>query len=89
MDIEKHKQEFDRIIEKYNLADEEKAEEIAKFLTDAKKEAVSAKEFATLFGMEVEEAILFLSFIEKGIKFREKTSLKWYFISLFVLLIIQ
>jgi len=76
MDIEKHKQEFDKIIDKYNLKDEDKAEEIAKFLTDNKRKEVSAKEFATLFGMEVDEVVLFLSFIEKGIKFREKTSLK-------------
>jgi len=76
MDIKKHKEEFDKIIDKYNLGSEEKAEEIAKFLTDSKKDQVSAKEFATLFGMEVSGAVTFLSFIEKGIKFREKTSLK-------------
>tara|TARA_Y100000310_G_scaffold334803_1_gene415379 strand:- start:925 stop:1146 length:222 start_codon:yes stop_codon:yes gene_type:complete len=71
MDLKKHKEEFDKIILKYNLSDHDKAEEIAVFLTDAKKKGTSASEFAKLFNMEVEEATIFLSFIEKGIKFKE------------------
>jgi hypothetical protein len=71
MDLIKHKQEFDKIISKYNLADHDKAEKIATFLTDSKKKDVSAKEFAKLFEMEIEEATIFLSFIEKGIQFKE------------------
>ena len=71
MELKQHKQEFDKIISKYNLSDQDKAEKIATFLTDSKKESVSPKEFAKLFKMEVEEATIFLSFIEKGIQFKE------------------
>jgi hypothetical protein len=71
MELKKHKEEFDKIISKYNLSDHDKAEKIATFLTDSKKEIVSPKEFAKLFKMEVEEATIFLSFIEKGIQFKE------------------
>jgi len=71
-DIAEHKKEFDKIIKKYNLADEEKADEIAKFLTDNKRKEISAEVFAQLFGMQEKEAKIFLSFIEKGIKFKKK-----------------
>ena len=72
MDIKEHKQEFDKIIEKYNLKDEEKAEEIANFLINSNKDKVSAEEFAKLFAMTKKEAMIFLSFIGKGIKFKEE-----------------
>jgi len=75
MDIAKHKSEFFKIIEKYRLNDVEKAEEIAHFLTNSKREKVSANEFASLFTMTEKEAMIFLSFIEKGIKFREDNTL--------------
>jgi|TARA_B100002003_G_C14085957_1_gene522378 hypothetical protein len=71
MDLKKHKDEFDKIISKYNLSDHDKAEEISTFLTNSKRESVSPKEFAELFGMTVKEATIFLSFIEKGIQFKE------------------
>ena len=69
--LKKHKEEFQKIIEKYSLVDEAKAEEIANFLTKNKQKEVSAKEFANLFTMTEKEAVIFLSWIEKGIKFRE------------------
>jgi hypothetical protein len=67
MDIEKHKSEFDRVVEEYGLA--EKAEEIAGFLL--KKSEITAEEFATFFAMTEHDAEIFLSFIEKGVRFRE------------------
>jgi hypothetical protein len=69
MDLEKHKQEFENIIKKYNLSSQEKANEIAIFLT---KNEIDIKEFATLFNMDKEDAIIFLSFIQKGIEYKEK-----------------
>ena len=68
MDIKQHAKQFKKIINKYNL--DAKAEEISHFLT--KQNSVSAKEFAKLFAMTEKEAVIFLSFIERGIKFREK-----------------
>ena len=80
MDVEQHFREFQRIIDKYSLSEEQKAREIAEFLTknkegmEEKKEIVSADEFATYFAMSKEEAVIFLSFIEKGIRFRESST---------------
>jgi len=71
MDIEKHSKEFQKIIQKYNLSDEKKAEAIANFLTKSSQKQVSAKEFSELFAMTQKEAVLFLSFVEKGIKFKQ------------------
>jgi len=67
MDTE-HKKKFLAVIEKYNLAD--KAEEIANYIL--KTEKVSAEEFAKLFAIEVDDAHVLISFIEEGIKFKEK-----------------
>ena len=36
MELKKHKEEFDKIISKYNLSDHDKAEKLATFLTDSK-----------------------------------------------------
>ena len=69
MEIAEHKKEFDRITEKYCLKDPEKAEEIANFLLKQKK--ISAEEFAKYFAMSEKDAKIFLSFIEKGISFKE------------------
>ena len=73
MEIEDHHKEFMNIIAKYALNSDEKAEEISLFLTNADKKAVSAEEFANLFEMELEEAITFLSFIQKGIEFKKNS----------------
>lgn len=71
-DIQKHKEAFDNILAKYNLRSEEKAEEIATFLTNQKEGVVSLDEFASLFGMQKEEAHIFLSFVARGLKFKEE-----------------
>lgn len=79
MDLFEHKQQFDEIIRKYNLDDQQKAEEISCFLTDKKnKDSVSYEEFSKLFLMTKDEAKLFLSFIATGLKFKEdmQSSLK-------------
>lgn len=70
MDLQEHKKKFEEIVQKYNLETPEKAEEIANFLTSEKN--VSVKEFAVLFAMGEEDAKIFFSFIEKGIKFKEE-----------------
>ena len=72
MDIQKHSNEFKNIIKKYSLDKKEKADEIATFLTKAAQNKVSAKEFAALFSMTEKEAVVFLSFIEKGIKLKDQ-----------------
>ena len=68
MDIATHKQKFDEVIKRYDLA--EKAEEIANYLTRHKE--INSSEFANLFAMDDADARIFLSFIRKGIEFREK-----------------
>lgn len=72
MNTAEHKKEFDKIIKKYNLNEEQKAEEISTYLTKHHGKIVSVEEFANLFAMTKDEAKIFLSFIEKGIRFREK-----------------
>ena len=71
-DIAEHKERFEAIAKKYDLKNEEKAGEIADFLTTPHKPGVAAHEFATLFGMTEEEATDFLSFIDRGLRFKEK-----------------
>ncbi|CAJ1942406.1 unnamed protein product [Cylindrotheca closterium] len=66
-----HKKEFDRIIAKYKLDDPKKAEGIAELLTN-QDSGVSAPAFAEKFGMQVEEAVVFLEWIKVGIKFKEE-----------------
>lgn len=70
MDIKQHKEEFDKIIKKYNLSEEDRATEIANFLTKGKSNLIDIKEFSILFGMSEEEAKTFLSFIVKGLEFK-------------------
>jgi len=70
--LETHREEFKNIISKYNLMTQERATEIANFLTSQKGGAVSAEEFAKKYNMESHEAYIFLSFIQKGIKFKEE-----------------
>jgi len=71
MDIQTHKKEFDKIVTKYNLFEKEKAEEIAKFLTNSQNNKIHFKDFAKIFSLEDNEAKLFLSFIEKGLIYKE------------------
>lgn len=69
---ELHKKAFDAIIEKYNLKTEKKSTEIAELLTHG-TDGVNAGEFAAKFGMDVQEAIVFLEWIKVGIKFKQET----------------
>lgn len=74
MDIAEHKKKFDLVVKKYNLTSDTKAEEIATFLTSKKNgEKISSEEFATLFAMDEADAKVFLSFIEKGLEFRNSS----------------
>ena len=72
MDVETHYKEFMRVVEKYDLSDEDKAEEIAHFLTNKKRDNISTTDFAKLFAMDEKDALMFLSYIEKGINFKRK-----------------
>lgn len=60
-----HKREFDRIRIKYGLDNSVRAGRIADLLanTDA-NEGVSAPQFAKMFGMSTEEAVVFLEWIK-------------------------
>ena len=69
MEIKQHKQEFEKIVKKYNLSTPDKAKELAVFLT---KNKIDIDEFSTLFNIDKEDAIIFLSFIQKGIQFKEQ-----------------
>lgn len=69
MDLLQQKKEFEKVVKKYNLDDKDKAEEISKFLLSGK--SISFKEFAVLFAIEENDAKIFLSFILKGIEFKE------------------
>ena len=69
--LEEHREEFKKIISKYNLMTQDKAEGIAKFLIGSESGNVSVKDFAEKYLMDEHEAYIFLSFIHKGIKFKE------------------
>mmetsp|Transcript_4478 Transcript_4478/g.8260 ORF Transcript_4478/g.8260 Transcript_4478/m.8260 type:complete len:145 (+) Transcript_4478:138-572(+) len=69
---ELHKKAFDAITEKYNLKTEEKSTEIAELLTSG-TDNVTAKEFAERFGMDVQEAVVFLEWVKVGVKFKEQS----------------
>ncbi len=68
---ELHKKAFDAIILKYNLKTEAKSTEIAELLTRGEN-TVSAPEFAEKFGMDIEEAVVFLEWVKVGVKFKEQ-----------------
>jgi len=70
---ELHKKAFDAIIQKYNLQTEEKSSEIAELLTRGEENTVTAAEFGDKFGMEVQEAVVFLEWIKTGVKFKEQS----------------
>lgn len=71
LEIKKHYEEFMKIIDKYNLSDEQKSEDIAEILTSGKKAYLSPDDFAKEFKMTLREAEIFLTFIERGIHFKE------------------
>jgi hypothetical protein len=68
-----HKKAFDAIIEKYNLKTEQQSTEIAELLTSGEN-TVTPQAFAERFGMDLEEAVVFLEWIKVGVKFREQTT---------------
>jgi len=70
-EIQKHKDEFEKIAIKYDLRKEKKAGEIADFLTTHPAGKTSVKEFSSTFGMSEAEALVFLSFIDKGLRYKE------------------
>ena len=71
MDIEDHHKQFELIAEKYGLKNEEKAGEIADFLVAHPGGKVAAHEFAEQFGLPEKDALVFLTFIDKGLRFKE------------------
>ena len=74
-DVEAHYKEFLEVVKKYNLDDQDKAEEISAYLTAHKhhdKGNVTPKQFARNFSMSEQEALTFLSFIERGLDFKQK-----------------
>lgn len=70
---ELHKKAFDAIIDKYNLKTEEKSTEIAELLTNG-VDTVTAPAFAERFGMDVEEAVVFLEWVQVGVRFKEQSA---------------
>jgi aspartokinase len=66
-----HKKEFDRIRKHYKLDSDEKSTEIAEYMTCG--ETVSAASFAEKFGTSMEEAVVFLEWIQVGVRFKEET----------------
>ena len=72
IDLNRLKEEFGKVIVKYNLKDEKKAKEIADYLTRDRKNRISSEGFARKFRMDLRDAKVFLSFIVKGLEFKEK-----------------
>ncbi|MBW3020372.1 hypothetical protein KY334_03670 [Candidatus Woesearchaeota archaeon] len=68
--IQEHHNMFKEVIRKYNLDSPEKAEELAHYLVS--NNGVSVEEFSKIFAMNEEDAEILLSFILKGIRFKEE-----------------
>jgi hypothetical protein len=71
-DIKKLKNDFEKIVKKYELNNQKKTNKIVQYLTDQNKTTITNEEFAKIFNMDEKDAIIFLKFIEKGIQFKEK-----------------
>jgi hypothetical protein len=72
-EIKEHKAAFEMIVKKYNFAEESRAHELATFLTKPRKSGkLSSEEFSQLFGMTLEEANIFLSFVQMGLEFKKE-----------------
>lgn len=69
--LQRQKQAFDAIVKKYHLDDEKTADAIADFILTQSEGFVSLDVFAKRFAMPVDDAKLFLSFIQKGLRFKE------------------
>lgn len=70
MEIGEHKKKFDEIVKKYNLSEEDRAKEIVEYLI--KTQNIDLNEFSTLFAINKEDAKIFLSFVRKGLDFKEE-----------------
>lgn len=70
-DIFEHKKEFDRIIKLYGLDDAQKAQEITDYIL-SKQGKLSLSEFSNHFAMTQEDAKTFISFIAKGVEFKQE-----------------
>lgn len=70
MDLTEHKKEFEQIVGKYNLKENQKLDEIINYIL--KHQKINAGEFANLFAMNIKDAQVFLSFIEIGLNFKKK-----------------
>lgn len=68
---ELHKKAFDAVIAKYKLNTDAKSTEIAELLTSGTQ--ITAPQFAEKFGMDVEEAVVFLEWVKVGVKFKEQS----------------
>lgn len=66
-----HKERFDAINKKYNLA--AKADDIADYLTNGESDKIDGDEFAERYGMSNAEAKAYLGWIKIGVEFREET----------------
>lgn len=69
-DIETLHQEFERILKKYDLKNEENAQKLTSFITS--KTHHSAKELSSTFNMSEYEAGVILSFLQKGIEYKSR-----------------
>ncbi|MFW5704864.1 MAG: hypothetical protein ACOCXG_03385 [Nanoarchaeota archaeon] len=70
MNLEQHKKEFEKIVKKYNLGENQKLDEIISYILKTQK--INSDEFAKLFAIEEKDAQVFLSFIEKGLEFKKR-----------------
>jgi len=68
----KLKKRFEAIVKKYKLMEGDRADEIADFLTSGDTRSVSAEEFGKKYDMEVDDAGVFLAWINVGIGFKEE-----------------
>mmetsp|Transcript_9945 Transcript_9945/g.24092 ORF Transcript_9945/g.24092 Transcript_9945/m.24092 type:complete len:144 (+) Transcript_9945:122-553(+) len=66
-----HKQEFDRIVQKYKLDSDAVASAISEALTSG--DQISAAEFSQRFGPTEAESVVFLEWIKVGVKFKESS----------------
>lgn len=73
IEVEDHKAAFDRIIRKYGFDKGEHPAKIADMLTNGDLGKISHKDFAKQWGIEEEEAISFLSWIQVGVSFKKES----------------
>lgn len=69
--IKNLKIQFDKIIKKYNLNNEQKANQITEFITNSKNKKINHLEFSQKFKMSINETKVFLEFIQKSIEFKK------------------